>query len=320
MKYIKMLLFGLFVLYVTGCGGASNLNNTNTTAINIDDVNTSTNQNEDLNNSDNDVNNTKEIVDLKKISFFAWDGIDSYDSVASKISNKYEIPIIYLNPVDDGKYEFVENSEYLASQGVQKEWFLMSGGDDVYPKLDYVQDQADKILDYNNNHDTKIVGMAFDVEPWIYFKDQNSTKNQDDWQKYLDFMSDARDILHKNELKISIAIPFWIDRQTEAFPNNRPINYDVIDIADEIIVMTYTVYKERIEPYAKTSLDYASKHNIDIKIALEMDDIGDDNVSFYNHPNDIGEILDMPLLDYNSFKGYMIHTLDSFDRFDSTLK
>jgi ATP-dependent Clp protease adapter protein ClpS len=278
MKYIQVILYSLLAIYIVGCGGGS----TNTTNVS------------------------------KELSFWAWDGVESYESAVSKLSSEYGVPTIYLNPVDHSEYRFVENSEYLASKSVKKEWFLMSGGDDVYPTMEYVEEQANKILDYNNNHTTKIVGMALDVEPWIYFEDQNSTDNQDDWQEYLDFMAQARDILHQNGLKISIAIPFWIDRQTASFPNDRPINYDVIDIADEIIVMTYTVYKDRIESYAKSSLEYASSKGIDIKIALEMDKNDNDEVSFYNHPEDIKGILNMPL-DYSTFKGYIIHTLDSFD-------
>jgi hypothetical protein len=43
-----------------------------------------------------------------------------------------------------------------------------------------------------------------------------------------------------------------------------------------------------------------------------MDKNDNDEVSFYNHPEDIKGILNMPL-DYSTFKGYIIHTLDSFD-------
>ena len=249
---------------------------------------------------------------LKNISFFAWDGIDGYEQLDSKITG-YDIPTIYLNPVDNSEYKFEENTQALQSYGA-KVWYLMSGDGDnsTYPTLDYVQEQIDKIVDYNQNHTQKVIGMSFDIEPWVNFEDQNSSDNQDDWQEYLDFMSEARDMLHDNGLQISISIPFWVDRQSEAFPNDRPINYDVIDIADEVIVMTYTVFADRVEPYAKTSLEYASSHSTDIKIALEMvENNQEDNVSFYTHPEDIKDILDMDL-DYSAFKGYTIHTLDAF--------
>jgi len=242
----------------------------------------------------------------KDISFFAWDGIDGYDKLSSKIY-RYNKPTIYLNPVDDGVYKFEENTQLLQGQGFNV-WYLMSAD----PTLEYVQNQVDIIVKYNKVHTQKVLGMSFDIEPWVNFEDQNSSYNQEAWQEYLDFMSEARDILHKNSLKISISIPFWIDRQTQSFPNDRAINYDIIDIADEIIVMTYTVFADRIEVYAKTSLEYASSCNKDIKIALEMvKNTQEANVSFYTHPEDIKDILYMDL-NYNTFKGYTIHTLKSF--------
>jgi hypothetical protein len=248
-------------------------------------------------------NNTFEEQDL---SFFAWDGIKTYESSQSKIKNYNDI-VVYLNPVDEDENKFVENSEKLHEFNA-KVWYLMSAD----PSLDYIQEQTDLIVEYNKDHEKKVIGMSFDMEPWTEFEDQNSSDNKEAWQDYLDFMSDAKDILHDAHLQISIAIPFWIDRVTEAFPNDRPINYDVIDIADEVIVMTYTTYADRVLPYARTSLIYADEHYKSIKIALEMVDYDNDDVSFYNHPEDIKEILDLPL-PYLFFEGYMIHTLDSFD-------
>jgi hypothetical protein len=249
-------------------------------------------------------NNTLEEQDL---SFFAWDGIKTYESAQSKIKNYHEI-VIYLNPVDEDENKFVENSEKLHEYNARV-WYLMSAD----PSLDYIQEQTDLIVDYNKEHDKKIIGMSFDIEPWTEFEDQNSSDNKEAWQDYLDFMSEAKDILHDANLQISISIPFWVDRITEAFPNDRPINYDVIDIADEVIIMTYTTYADRIIPYTQTSLDYADTHFKSIKIALEMLDYNNDEVSFYTHPEDIKEILALPSLPSIFFSGYMIHTLDAFD-------
>ena len=254
-----------------------------------------------------DSNDSELVVPSKKsISFFAWDGVDGIDSVSERLDG-YEAPTIYLNPVDNGKYKFEENAQKVQESGGSV-WFLMSAN----PTLDYVQEQVDKIVEYNSNHTEKVIGMSFDIEPWVDFAEQNSSDNIGAWEDYLEFMSDARDMLHKKDLNISIAIPFWIDRQTQAEPNDRPINYDVIDIADEVIVMTYTTYIDRIESYAKSSLEYAQEMGKDIKIAFEMIDYdAEDNVSFYTHPEDIKEALDVKL-DYSTFKGYMIHTLEAF--------
>ncbi len=124
-------------------------------------------------------------------------------------------------------------------------------------------------------------------------------------------MANAKEMLHQVDLNISITIPFWIDRITEAFPNARPLNYEVIDIADEVVVMTYTIYRDRIEPYAESSLIYAAEHQTSIKIALEMVENSNKEITFYDTPEAIKEIITMKL-DYLSFDGYVIHTLDAF--------
>jgi len=285
---IHSIWFGFLVVLMSGCGSVAQ-------------------------NSFDDEESNETVAKIEKyISFFAWDGIDGYERLDSRLG-RYGNPTIYLNPVDDGEYKFAENTQILQSYNA-KVWYLMSSGfsSEVYPSKDYIKEQIDKIVAYNQNHTQQVLGMSFDIEPWIDFEDQNSSDNKDDWQEYLDFMSEARDMLHDKGLKISISIPFWIDKQSEAFPNDRPINYDVIDIADEVIVMTYTIFADRVEPYAKTSLKYASSHSTDIKIALEMvENNQEDNVSFYTHPEDIKDILYMDL-NYTTFKGYTIHTLDAF--------
>lgn len=249
---------------------------------------------------------TPTAVNLKQLSFYVWDGIVDYDLTASRVL-AYDKPTIYLNPVDNGVNLFAVNSEILHAKGAVV-WYLMSAN----PTLTYVQSQIDLMVQYNQTHTEQIIGMSFDIEPWTQFQDQNSSNNQQAWQAYLDFMTASKDMLHANNLKMSISYPFWVDRQTQAFPNARPINYDIIDIADEVIVMTYTVFADRIETYAQTSLSYAQSTNKNIKIALEMVAYpSDPNVSFYTHPEDIKTILDMNL-NYTTFKGYMIHDLQNF--------
>ncbi len=251
-------------------------------------------------------NTNEPTINLKPISFYAWNGVANYGVTANRAIN-YDNPTIYLNPVDNGANLFTVNSEVLHAQGATV-WYLMSAN----PTLTYIQSQINLIVQYNQSHADKIMGMNFDIEPWTQFTNQNSVNNQQAWQSYLDFMTASKNMLHANNLKISISYPFWVDRQTQAFPNGRPINYEIIDIADEAVVMTYTVFADRIENYAQTSLNYAQSTNKDIKIALEMAPYPSvPNVSFYTHPKDIQTILNLKL-NYATFKGYVIHDLQNF--------
>ena len=249
----------------------------------------------------------KEDTSLKHISFYAWDGISNYKKVFNHLQN-YNKVTIYLNPVDNGNSDkFVSNTESVYNNGADA-WSLISGN----PDLGYIENQVDIIVDYNQNHNKAIKGIAFDLEPWTKFNDQNSSENRDAWQDYLNFLKDSRDILHSHGLKLSVTIPFWLNHITEAFPNGRNLNYEIVDIADETIIMDYTTFHDRFYKFAQNTLEYAdTKKGKSVKIALEMTNINEKNISFYNNPENIEKFLttDIP---NSSFKGYVIHSLDAF--------
>lgn len=248
-----------------------------------------------------------------EISFYVWDGVEGYERLLERTDETVSVTL-YLNPVDAGENRFVENTEAVQANGA-KVWYLISGD----PSFDYIQDQIDMIVAYNSDHAEKVEGMSFDMEPWIAFEDQNSSENQESWQAYLDFMETAKEMLHESNLSISISIPFWIGLQTEASPTGRPLDYEVIDIADETLLMTYTVFAERIEPYTHASLHYASEVGKKVKVALEMVENSDENISFYTHPEDIVPILETKL-NASAFSGYVIHDLDHFIESGVTLR
>jgi len=260
-----------------------------------------------------DTNTTITIDPLKTLSFFAWDGVKNYENILSKLEH-YNKPTIYLNPLENGENTFIKNSEKLHDLN-SNIWYLTSAISD-YPSDDYLSNQINTIVQYNSNHSKKIIGMSFDFEPWIEFTDQNSSDNITSWNKYLDFMNKAKTLLKNENLNISIIIPFWLDKISQAYPNNRPLNYDIIDIADEVIVMAYTKKFEDLLLYSKSSLIYADSTNKSIKIALEMVENNNPEITFYGNAKDIKNILYKDI-NYTSFDGYNIHTLDAF--YDSNI-
>jgi len=242
----------------------------------------------------------------KPIAFFCWDGIANYPLALQNLQG-YESPTIYLNPVDHGSDEnFESNVERLQEAG-SKVWYLISGD----PDDDYMDAQIKRIATYNADHSHPIEGMVFDMEPWTAFSDQNSSENKEAWQTYLDMLQKNSDKLHAIGVKISAVIPFWLNTITEAFPNNRPINYDILDRVDEVVVMDYTVYEERFVAYAQDSLNYAQSVQKEVVVAMEMHDIDNDAVSFATHPEDLAPFVENNFT-YTSFKGFSIHTLDDF--------
>ena len=245
----------------------------------------------------------KESSPLKQISFYAWDDISNYKKAFNHLQNYNKITI-YLN---GNRKNFVSDAETLHKNGADV-WSLISHN----PNLDYIENKVDIIVDYNQKHNKNIKGIVFDIEPWAKFDDQNSSKNRDAWQDYLNFLKDSRDILHSHGLKLSVTIPFWLNHITEAFPNGRNLNYEIVDIADETIIMDYTIFHDRFYRFAQNTLEYAdTKSGKSVKIALEMTKSKEKNISFYNNPKDIQQFLTTHIPN-SSFTGYVIETLDAF--------
>lgn len=245
----------------------------------------------------------------ESLSFIAWDGIGVYEGVHSRLHDGYTLSTLYLNPLENGENSFVANSEVLQSDGVDV-WYLISAVT-PYPSDEYIEEQIQIIEHYNATHTKNILGISFDVEPWITFAEQNTTQNQEAWQEYLDFLARMDEMLKEKNLQTSVMIPFWLDTISEAFVTQKPLNDEVIDRVDEVVVMAYSNQIKNILSYAQSSLSYAQEVHKKVKIAVEMVASETDSISFYENPQDIQLLLQTPV-SYTSFDGYVIHTLDAF--------
>ncbi len=239
-------------------------------------------------------------VSTVDLSFYSWNGLTGYDTVQKNISDKNLT--VYLN-VDS---EFNTNAQILESDG-STVWMHASQN----PTTKMIDDWIDQILDYNA-HGGKILGLSLDIEPWVKFTDQNDPANKDEWQEFLDFVSYVSQSVHENNLELSISMPFWLDSiNNDVFPNDRPIIYDIIDISDEVIIMDYTTNQTNFVNFVSNELAYADSVDKSIKLAIETTDLGDDNLSFYNNPQEIIPFLQTSFSN-KSFDGYVIHAMDTF--------
>ena len=246
---------------------------------------------------------------LSRLSFIAWDGVENYESLLEKTPN-YDAPIVYLNPVDSEQNLFVENSEVLQAKGSDV-WYLMSGSQSLYPPNSYLQEQITLMENYNNTHSQPLLGMSLDIEVWTTFEEQNSSANQSAWQEYLDYLTQTKASLHEKGLKLSVMVPYWLHFIDEAFPNGYPLDQAIVDIADEVVVMAYSSDKERVFEEALPWLAYAKSVNKRVKVAIEMEPSSEEGISFYQTPEGV-EPLVKTAIPYDSFGGYVIHTLDAF--------
>jgi hypothetical protein len=253
----------------------------------------------------------KEESVLKQLSFIAWDGIENDKCVQERI-NGFTISVLYLNPLENGSNTFDTNAETLAKDNIVA-WYLLSAIS-PYPSYEYIENQIEKIEEYNSLHVKKILGISLDVEPWVEFAEQNSEANQESWQEYLDFLEHVKSMLDIKGLELSVMIPFWLDNIPKAFVSERPLNEEIIDRVDEVVVMAYSNDVNRILEYAQSSLFYAdTQKNKRVKIAIEMEANENSGISFYENPEALQTLVQIPSA-YKSFQGYVIHTLDAFCR------
>ncbi|MGZ9267494.1 MAG: spherulation-specific family 4 protein, partial [Sulfuricurvum sp.] len=234
-----------------------------------------------------------------------WNGVVGYTKVKNSFTN--QAPTIYLNYDSN----FSANARIVEQNG-SKVWMLGS----EHPTNSTI-DQWINTIEIYNTSGGKVVGLSLDVEPWTQFENQNDVANKASWKAYLDLITYASDTLHKHGLKLSVSIPFWLDTlKTQVFPNNRPFDYDVIDVADEIIIMDYTTNKSSFIKNVEGELNYADKKlDKKVKLALECDPSVEPNVSFYFDPNSIALFLNLPIKNA-SFGGYVIHQLDTYADFN----
>ncbi len=188
---------------------------------------------------------------------------------------------------------------------------------------------------------SNIKGYQVDIEPYLL---KDFKKNQDKiLKKYLNLISQLKDECDKYNLKLSVVIPFWFDN---IYINNRNLAFSIVDIADEVALMSYRSSINKAVELSKNILNYAKFAKKDIYIGLECMKIEDekhtiykvedkldfcladskiingckklkkirefivsgDQISFYNNLDRLKKLPSYKV-NYSSFKGFILHYL-----------
>ncbi|MDD5051631.1 MAG: spherulation-specific family 4 protein [Sulfuricurvum sp.] len=248
-------------------------------------------------------------VAISDLSFYSWNGNSGYNTVKTNFPNR--TLTIYLNQ----DANFTTNAQQMESSG-SNVWMLGSG----HPTQATIDQWVNQITTYNASGG-KVIGLSLDIEPWTTFANQTDPANIPAWQAYLDLVTYASTTLHAHGLKLSVSLPYWLDLiATTGFPNNRAIDYTIIDLADETIIMNYTNDFAAFSSNCQNALLYAdAKTGKSIKLAIETVASKEPNVSFYTDPQSVHTILNTSITN-RSFQGYVIHQLDTFASFSPALK
>jgi hypothetical protein len=128
-----------------------------------------------------------------------------------------------------------------------------------------------KIREFNHVHpDTVFAGLQVDVEPYLK-KDFNLRKNYY-VRHYLTMAQELRRSAGE-EIKLSFALPFWFDKLVV---DEKPLSFQIIDIADEVVIMSYRTNYQELLDIASSELCYASTVGKPIFLGLELNKLPDE--------------------------------------------
>jgi hypothetical protein len=143
--------------------------------------------------------------------------------------------------------------------------FALDGSPDAIDDFRSLLEDVSKIREFNRTHpDTTFTGLQIDVEPYLK-KDFHLRKN-DYVRQYLMM---ARELSHfaGGDVRLSFALPFWFDKLVI---DEKPLSFHIIDIADEVVIMSYrTDYRELLE-ISSAVLCYASAVGKPVFLGLEL--------------------------------------------------
>jgi len=164
------------------------------------------------------------------------------------------------------------------------------------------------ILDNAKRENITLQGLHLDIEPYAR-PDYTPQSMTEIWNRYLQTLTIAAHELHAKGFKLSVAIPFWLDTINI---NNRPLCDQVIDIADEVVIMTYRTEPNEFLQTATHELAYAGITHKDIYLGIELAPMQDENapkISFFGQRDKLKAVLTLDI-PYHSFRGFVFHSLD----------
>lgn len=121
-----------------------------------------------------------------------------------------------------------------------------------------------------------IQGYQVDIEPYLlnaYKKDPEKILNT-----YLTLIQKLKIYTKKHELKLSVVIPFWFDH---LYVKDKNVGFRVIDIADEVVLMSYRSDINKVFDISKILLNYAHYSNKELRIGIELMKIENESHTVY---------------------------------------
>jgi len=231
---------------------------------------------------------------------WAWNRLENIQK-----TTLYSIKTIYLQRHND----LLDNAFRQDVQQLKNNYtvWLLDGNNTSIDDLSFLTYNI-SILDNAKRENIILQGLHLDIEPYTRsdYTPQSMTKI---WNRYLQTLTIVAHELHAKGFKLSVAIPFWLDTINI---NNRPLCDQVIDIADEVVIMTYRTEPNEFLQTAAHELAYADITHKDIYLGIELAPNQNENapkISFFGQHDKLKAVLTLDI-PYHSFRGFVFHSLD----------
>jgi hypothetical protein len=149
--------------------------------------------------------------------------------------------------------------------------FALDGSPDYIDDFHVLLEDVRKIREFNRAHpDTVFAGLQIDVEPYLK-KDFHVRKNE--YLRQYIMMAQELRRLTGEDIKLSFALPFWFDKLVI---DKKPLSFQVTDIADEVVIMSYRTNYQELLDVASAELCYASSVGKPVFLGLELTKLPDE--------------------------------------------
>ncbi|MBQ8425617.1 MAG: hypothetical protein IJX17_06310 [Clostridia bacterium] len=237
------------------------------------------NGNDDQNNNDNHTNQNNHInpnnQKIHNLGTWWWDdtlNLNTYLTYA--IENKIT-EIYYCNwDFDEDTTNFLENCNknnikvYLLD-GYYKWLTDENKRENLFTKLN-------NFLSYQNSHTINFAGVHLDIEP-------HQSPNFDENRQVLIYnLIELINILDNKytDIVFHYDLPFWLDDEITFKGITKPAYKHIIDIADNVTIMSYRDSAEKIYSVAKDEIEYAKSINKTLNLSVETSE-NEDIVTFF---------------------------------------
>lgn len=206
-------------------------------------------------------------------TLYSWDEEYYTDALATdtfSLLSELNINTIYQNFSD----LYIDDEENIADQILNKGYTLydLVGDSSWYNNATKIKEEIDNVYNYNIRKNNKILGIVLDIEFYTLEEYKNNPNNV--ISTLVSTYKEAANYAHSKNINIIFCLPYWLDseHQTEL--------EEIVKISDGISIMNYN--RSMLIDGISKEVELAKKYGKKIDVISEFQNLGDNNLSYYN--------------------------------------